>query len=123
VSDVGWAAEGNYVIRRLGELGGAALPILFKSVVIVGALVVMWRIYNATQVAAVTARTDEARRRTSAILRTQAAATAALLVLYVYVIGRNALIVWEAFKVYGGQIHAVEAFMETMPAGAGDGWD
>ena len=35
----------------------------------------------------------------------------------------NALIVWEAFKVYGGQIHAVEAFMEAMPAGRGDGWD
>jgi hypothetical protein len=28
----------------------------------------------------------------------------------------NALMVWEAFKVYGGQIHAVEAFMKIMPA-------
>jgi hypothetical protein len=35
----------------------------------------------------------------------------------------NALIVWEAFKVYGGQIHAVEAFMKIMPASAGSGWD
>jgi len=35
----------------------------------------------------------------------------------------NALIVWEAFKVYGGQIHAVEAFMEIMPADAPTGWD
>jgi hypothetical protein len=35
----------------------------------------------------------------------------------------NALIVWEAFKVYGGQIHAVEAFMRVMPAHAGSGWD
>lgn len=35
----------------------------------------------------------------------------------------NALIVWEAFKVYDGQIHAVEAFMEIMPAEAGSGWD
>lgn len=35
----------------------------------------------------------------------------------------NALIVWEMFKVYGGQIHAVEAFMETMPADAGSGWN
>ena len=34
----------------------------------------------------------------------------------------NALIVWEAFKVYGGQIHAVEAFMRVMPASAGSGW-
>jgi hypothetical protein len=35
----------------------------------------------------------------------------------------NALIVWEAFKVYGEQIHAVEAFMKVMPATAGSGWD
>jgi len=35
----------------------------------------------------------------------------------------NALIVWEAFKVYGGQIHAVEAFMKIMPATMGSGWD
>jgi hypothetical protein len=35
----------------------------------------------------------------------------------------NALTLWEAFKVYDGKIHAVEAFMEIMPAGAGSGWD
>lgn len=35
----------------------------------------------------------------------------------------NALIVWEAFKVYGGQIHGVEAFMKIMPVAAGSGWD
>jgi hypothetical protein len=35
----------------------------------------------------------------------------------------NALIVWEAFKVYGGQIHAVEAFMRVMPATTPSGWD
>jgi hypothetical protein len=35
----------------------------------------------------------------------------------------NALYVWEAFKVYGGKIHAVEAFMRVMPANAGWGWD
>jgi hypothetical protein len=35
----------------------------------------------------------------------------------------NALIVWEAFKVFGGQMHAVEAFMEIMPADALSGWD
>jgi hypothetical protein len=35
----------------------------------------------------------------------------------------NALIVWEAFKVYGGQIHAVEAFMKIMPASMGSGWE
>jgi len=28
----------------------------------------------------------------------------------------NALIVWEMFKVYSGQIHAVEAFMKMMPS-------
>jgi hypothetical protein len=35
----------------------------------------------------------------------------------------NALVVWEAFKIYGGRIHAVEAFMRVMPAEAGSGWD
>lgn len=35
----------------------------------------------------------------------------------------NALIVWEAFKIYGGQMHAVEAFMKIMPAAMGSGWD
>jgi hypothetical protein len=36
----------------------------------------------------------------------------------------NALIVWEAFKVYGGQIHGVEAFMKIMPVTVGSGgWD
>ena len=35
----------------------------------------------------------------------------------------NALIVWEEFKVYGGQIHAVEAFMKIMPAAMPSGWD
>lgn len=35
----------------------------------------------------------------------------------------NSLHVFEAFKVYGGQIHAVEAFMKIMPATAPSGWD
>ncbi len=35
----------------------------------------------------------------------------------------NALIVWEEFKIFGGQIHAVEAFMKIMPASMGSGWD
>ena len=35
----------------------------------------------------------------------------------------NSLNVFEAFKVYGGQIHAVEAFMKNMPAGNPSGWD
>jgi hypothetical protein len=34
----------------------------------------------------------------------------------------NALVVSEAFKVYGGQIHAVEAFMRVMKAGTPSGW-
>jgi hypothetical protein len=29
---------------------------------------------------------------------------------------------FEAFKVYGGQIHAAEAFMKQMPEGTGRGW-
>jgi hypothetical protein len=35
----------------------------------------------------------------------------------------NSLHVFEAFKVYGGQIHAVEAFMKVMPANKPSGWD
>lgn len=35
----------------------------------------------------------------------------------------NALVVSEAFKVYGGQIHAVEAFMRVMKAGTPSGWN
>jgi hypothetical protein len=34
----------------------------------------------------------------------------------------NALIVYEGFKVYGGQIHAVEAFMKTLPKDTPRGW-
>jgi hypothetical protein len=40
--------------------------------------------------------------------------------------GANAsksLVAWEAFKVYGGQIHAVEAFMKVMPLNTPSGWD
>jgi hypothetical protein len=33
------------------------------------------------------------------------------------------LIVWEAFKVYGGQIHAVEAFMEVAQMSSRSGWE
>jgi hypothetical protein len=35
----------------------------------------------------------------------------------------DTLRVWEAFKIYGGQIHAVEAFMKNMPAGTPSGWE
>ena len=35
----------------------------------------------------------------------------------------DSLIAWEAFKVYGGKIHAVEAFMKVMPLGTPSGWD
>ena len=34
----------------------------------------------------------------------------------------NALIVYEGFKVYGGQMHAVEAFMKTLPKDTPRGW-
>lgn len=40
--------------------------------------------------------------------------------------GRGAdqkLAVWESFKIYDGQIHAVEAFMKVLPADLGSGWD
>jgi hypothetical protein len=35
----------------------------------------------------------------------------------------NALTLFEAFKVYDGKIHAVEAFMDVMKAGTPSGWD
>jgi hypothetical protein len=38
-------------------------------------------------------------------------------------IAGDSLAVWEAFKVYGGQIQAVEAFMKNMPQGTPSGWD
>jgi len=34
----------------------------------------------------------------------------------------NALTMFEAFKVYGDQIHAVEAFMAVMPENTPSGW-
>jgi hypothetical protein len=34
----------------------------------------------------------------------------------------NALTLFEAFKIYGGQIHAVEAFMDIMPENTPSGW-
>ena len=34
----------------------------------------------------------------------------------------NSLIVYEGFKVYGGQLHAVEAFMKVMPKDTQRGW-
>jgi hypothetical protein len=33
------------------------------------------------------------------------------------------LVTFEAFKVYGGQVHAAEAVFEGMPAGTPSGWD
>ncbi len=35
----------------------------------------------------------------------------------------NALTCFEAFKIYGGQIHAVEAFIRIMPANTQPGWN
>jgi hypothetical protein len=35
----------------------------------------------------------------------------------------DSLIAWEGFKIYGGKIHAVEAFMRVMPLGTPSGWD
>ncbi|MDP3737666.1 MAG: hypothetical protein Q8R02_09765 [Hyphomonadaceae bacterium] len=32
------------------------------------------------------------------------------------------LVVWEAFKVYGGELHGVEAFMKLMPRDEPTGW-
>jgi hypothetical protein len=35
----------------------------------------------------------------------------------------NKLVVWEAFKVYDGQMHAVEAFIQLEPMEAKSGWE
>jgi hypothetical protein len=35
---------------------------------------------------------------------------------------RTQLAVWESFKIHDGKIHAVEAFMKTIPVGLGSGW-
>lgn len=35
---------------------------------------------------------------------------------------RTQLVVWESFKIYDGQIHAVEAFMKNVPVSVGSGW-
>ena len=35
----------------------------------------------------------------------------------------RALVAWEEFKVYGGAIHSVEAFMRYMPSSKGSGWE
>jgi hypothetical protein len=35
----------------------------------------------------------------------------------------QAITTFEAFKVYGGQVHAAEAILEMMPVGAPSGWD
>jgi hypothetical protein len=37
--------------------------------------------------------------------------------------GGQSLVTFEAFKVYGGQMHAAEAIFDAAPAGAGSGWD
>ena len=37
--------------------------------------------------------------------------------------GPNELDVWEAFKIYDGQIQAVEAYMEVVPSGTKSGWE
>lgn len=34
----------------------------------------------------------------------------------------NALVIFEAFKVYGGQMHAVQAFMKVLPKDTKRGW-
>lgn len=36
---------------------------------------------------------------------------------------KQSLIVWEYFKIYDGQIQAIEAFMLAMPRGTPSGWD
>jgi hypothetical protein len=37
--------------------------------------------------------------------------------------GSGELDVWHSFKIYGGQIHAAEAYCEIVPAGTKSGWE
>jgi hypothetical protein len=37
--------------------------------------------------------------------------------------GGRALVTFEAFKVYGGQVHAAEAIFEGEPSGSPSGWE
>ena len=37
--------------------------------------------------------------------------------------GKGELDVWHSFKIYGGQIHAAEAFCKQVPAGTKSGWE
>jgi hypothetical protein len=37
--------------------------------------------------------------------------------------GDGVLDVWHSFKIYGGQIHAAEAYCEIVPAGMKSGWE
>lgn len=37
--------------------------------------------------------------------------------------GAGELDVWHSFKIYGGQIHAAEAYCKQMPAGTKSGWE
>lgn len=37
--------------------------------------------------------------------------------------GKGELDVWHSFKIYGGQIHAAEAFCKEVPAGTKSGWE
>jgi len=37
--------------------------------------------------------------------------------------GGGELDVWHSFKIYGGQIHAAEAYCEIVPAGTKSGWE
>ena len=36
--------------------------------------------------------------------------------------GNGELDVWHSFKIYGGQIHAAEAYCEIVPPGTNSGW-
>ena len=37
--------------------------------------------------------------------------------------GDGVLDVWHSFKIYGGQMHAAEAYCEIVPAGTNSGWE
>ena len=94
IGNVGWIAEGNPIIRVIAERGAAGLAVLFKVVIILGSMWIMWHLYRQTQIAMATARGADARRRAVFVFRSQLVATGVLLALYTWIIQNNVRIAW-----------------------------
>lgn len=90
---VGWAAEGNVVMRMIGATGGPWLFAAIKVLAIGAAVPIMWRTYRLAVQALATAR---ARHEVTPARRNRAfmlGSTAALALFYVWVVQNNLRIV------------------------------